>query len=540
MKERKAISTLIMILLILCSTAIGALMSYLWVMGSFYFEPEDTTALIITGVDFPTAHADYFNFTVMNPSHSVSSTNITKIYYTVEGNTSIYDVKTTYPDSLPIVLNKASSKTIKCMRHWDAFAGENITVHVEALKASGATITKKTAYVAMTMDLHFNPAASSKHFNVTVRNSQSSAINLTLTKVIVDGTTLQQQNISISPNYPLTVGSATTFKCNYNWENRNPVVRVETAEGYNLTRAANATASVLLTINEVKFSDTDTSTISVTVENAQLSKTPVDINNIAFTCINGTKFHINGTLTNPPLNPSFTLATNRTQTFNCTWDWRNYRDQNLTVSVYTRQNYTAVSWTKKTPRPIIFTIASEFNLTDTGRFLVDVTNTPISVKDINVTHVKFNTTEANFGPSQQVSINQTKQLSCTFNWTSYRGKTITIHVNASNIIVSQMIQLPSVQWNVTSPAFFAQDGKNMFNITIQSTGNSLNANLSKIVITFQNRTIFQAEGIGVQILGNSNVTLTFLWNWSLYSTDLVKIGVYTSQDLEFDGTFTIP
>jgi len=538
LNDRRAVSTLVLVLLLLCSMVIGALISYIWTMGSFYLEPENTVTLTITDVNFPVEHADYFNFTVMNPAHSVSSTNITTIYFGQTENTTLQKVLTTYPDPLPITIERGTSKTIKCSADWSLLAGKNVTVHVAALQGSGATKTLKTKYVGIGLDVSFNPLASSKYFNVTLKSSPSSAINLTISKVKVNAQSIPNADMTPLPSN-LTIGGSESFTCKYNWENLvSIIVSIETEEGYHVEKTINASASVLLVINDVRFNETDAGKVDIAVENSQVSKTAVDIDDITLTYANGTKLHLNGSLSTPQFSPLYRLGTNQTVTFkNCPWDWRNFRNQNITVTVHTKQNFTDVTKTVKTPQPLIFKTSSSFSLNATGYFLVNATNSPTSTQDITVTQIRFNTTQANF-TTQVVPIGETRQFNCSFDWMNYRGKTVPVSVNASGVVVSQLVTLPSVVWSVAGHANATE--KRLFNVTIMSSGTSLNATLARIVVTFGNTTIFQAQGVGILVQGGGNVTLMFTWDWSAYATKTVKIAVYTTQDKTFEATYTFP
>ena len=83
--SRKAVSTLTVIVLMLCSAVFGALVSYLWVMSGYYNMPENTTLLIVEDVVFPISNARYFNATILNPSNSASDATITAICLSIEG-----------------------------------------------------------------------------------------------------------------------------------------------------------------------------------------------------------------------------------------------------------------------------------------------------------------------------------------------------------------------------------------------------------------------------------------------------------------------
>lgn len=538
-KEKKAISTLVLVLLILCAATVGSLVSYWWVMGNFYLEPENTVALTITNATFPVDHADYFTFTIINPSNSISSTNITTIYLTAGESNVTHNVTTTYPDTLPIKMDRATSKTIKCFENWGELAGQNITIHVLPLEGSGATRTVETKFVKMDLEVFFDANASCTQFSASVTNEVGSAINLTMTKVLINEFSLKGENLSKTLPQNLTNNDVpVSFVCEYNWENLvDKIVRVETAEGYYAETTSNVNASVLLSIDDVKFSETNSTEFSVTVSNSNVSKNAVNINKIALTYGNGSIQDINGSLTTPTFNSTYRLGVNKTVTFNhCIWNWTTHRDENVTITVHTKQNFTAVSRTVISPQSIVFKISPIFSLNNTSYFLVNVTNTPVSLKNITVTQIKVNNTIAGI-TSQPVPIGEWRQFTCSLNWADLRGEKVYVYVNASNVIVSQILALPHVQFDVKGHG--KTSDKTKFNVTITSSINSFNATFDKIIVILGNKTVFQCENLGFLIQPSNNVTLTFPWNWSSIDLTQVTISVYTTENLVFNGTITV-
>ena len=540
--NKKAVSTIILVILILCSFVFGAFLSYMWVMANFYLESE-TVDLAITQIDFPVDHADYFYVTVMNPSHSQSGTNIMEIYFTVEGDNKLYNVTSTYPEELPIRLEKGTSKTIRCNKNWGEFAGKTIMVHVATTDASGAAAYAETKFVKLELETRFNATVSCKQFNLTITNDPQSAINLTLTNIEVDLVPIEnasllpdQRNVTFPIN--LFIGEPVSLHCLYDWENLvHPTVRVETSEGYYVEASTNVTASVRLLITDVVFNETNPNEVYITVLNSEASSTPVDISDIVLTYNNGTKYLINGSLVSPSL-PN-RVQKNSNVTFKCVWPWRDYRDKNVSITVYTRQGYTPVSEMVKTPPEIVLKIMANFNLTDTEHFLVNVTNMLCSLQNITVTQIEFNTNQTSF-TSENITAGYGKQFNCTFDWTAFRGSTVTITVNASNVIRSQNVTLPYMLLKIINANFTTTGNGKEFNVTIENIGNSLlNATIARIVVRFGNETVFQGEGIGYVVEVGKNATFTFSWDWSDYETEEVTISVYTSDDLEFVDTFKI-
>jgi hypothetical protein len=521
-------------------------------MGNFYLISENTVDLIITDVNFPVDHADYFNITIMNPSYSPSETSITEIYITVEGDNNIYNVTSTYPEELPITLEKATSKTIKCLRNWGKFAGKTVTVHVSAINASGATWSTKTEFVKLEIEAYFNATESCKHFNVTVKNHEESAINLTLTKVYFDYKQVENMSIQIPPSGLIIPRNETIeFQCFVDWQgHEEPYVKVETLEGYIAEVRKEAPSVVTFEVINVKFNETDPSEFSVSFFNSPNSATRIEITNIVLTYDNGTKYTINGNLTKPPSYLPYVLSINETVTFNCIWPWRNYRNRNVVITAYTKQGFTSIPKTIKTPQPVIFKMTKiDFNLTNTEYFLVNITNMACSLQDINITQIFFENNEITFEP-QVIPIGEEAQFNCTFEWKNFRGKNATITVHTTDgLNVSKSITLPSVRLEVGTPVFNESPvGIPYVNITISNTVFSVqNVTVTKIILKTENAT-FIIDGTltnpnlipdGYFLPMSANVTITCPWNWRPYLGENVTVIVQTVEGFQTSEVFKV-
>lgn len=561
LSNKKAVSIIILIILLLCSFVVGALLSYMWVLSSFYLEPENITSLVITNVDFSVDHADYFYITVMNPSNSPSKTNITGIYFTVEGNTSVYQVTNTNP-VFPITLEIGTLKTIKCTREWGDFAGSTITVHVSALNASGATISVATSSVKLGLQVKFNATVSCKQFNVTITNNQQSAINLTLKNLYVNLASIVTdiRNVTIS-GINLPIGQSVSLQCLYDWETlSNPKVQVETLEGYYAEVSANATASVLMLITNVAFNETNSNAneMSVTVFNSNDSSTAVNINDIVLTCTNGTqsqKYHINGSYTNPSFVPYYTLGLGNTVTFDhCIWNWRNFRNQTVTISVNVTQGFTPASKTLKTPSSFVFNITElNFNLNDTSHFVAKIANMPVSLGNTSIIMIRVNGTNVENFTSQIIPINEERIFNCTFDWRSFRGKNVNVTAELSDgEIISKSITLPIVDLKLLVDQLdFAKSTEEIpyVNITVvNSIFSNKTVNVTQIIFKTGNITeTIDGTLTHPTLLPNeyvlnigSNVTILCPWNWALYSNQNLTITVQTAEGFSITQTLQIP
>lgn len=550
LKEAKAVSTLLLILLMLCSAVFGAFIAYMWVMATFYLEPENTVDLVITEVNFPIDHADFFNLTVMNPSHSPSGTSITEIYFTVEGDDSTYNVTHTFPEELPIPLERASSKAIKCRSepYWGEFAGKTITVHVFAVNASGAVRSAETEFVKLEVETCFNAAESCKRFNVTVKNNEQSAINLNLTEVYFDYEPVE--NMSVGLPRRISKGETLTFQCFVDWRGHaKPLIQVETLEGYRAEIRQNVSSVVILSVTDVIFNETDSNEISITFFNSVESATLVDITDIVLTYDNGTEYPV------PPFDPPYRVAKNQTLTINCVWNWANYRDRNVTITAYTKQGFTSLPETVKTPQSVIFRITElDFNLTKTECFLVTVRNMPCSLQSINITQIMFNENGTSF-ESRIIPIRDLWQFNCTWNWTSFRGQNVTITVYTEDgLSISQSSTLPSVELKRNTCDFedsgeSATGTRYYLNLTVSNSEfSSINVTIIQIMVETENMT-YTIDGTitnpiidpdGYILIKGANVTIYCPWNWSLHGGQTVTITVYTAEGFQKSDTFQVP
>lgn len=554
-RERKAVSTLIVILLILCSLIIGGLTSYVWVLSNYYLEPENKVQLTITDLNFAVDHANYFYMTVMNPSHSPSGTNITQIYYTVEGESNYHNVSVTEPETMPIRIERGTTKTLKCMTSWGEFAGKNITVHIVPLEGSGSSLSAQTKFVKLDIGTRFNATDSAKYFNVTVMNHENSAINLTLINVYFNYYTLiPHENISISLPKTLENGTLVSFDCIYNWNNTiDPTILVETAQGYiaYVTANVSATANVAI-MTPLAFNESDPSEFNVTVANFADSSTSVDITSFDLTYDNGTQYHISSAYTSPSL--PYRLNINSTGTIACKWNWTNYRDRNVTITANTKQGFVVPSKTVKTPSPVIFKIvAVDFNVTASGFFLVNVTNMPSSTKSINVTQINLNSNVTSFQPQNiLVGVGETLQFNCTFDWTSLKGTTATVTVYiADGLLQANSTALPSVDLQLSEAIVFGTtpEGFKYVNITIlNSAFSTREVTITQILFKTENRTDSidgttsnpQFAPTGYALSAGSSITMACIWNWTPYVGEDVTITVQTADGLTASRTFNIP
>lgn len=367
-RNARALSRFSIALLLLVAVIIGALLSYLWVMGyyeSLHIQVPEVTTITITNATFVPQDATFFNVTLLNPSFSPSDAKITKIAVSTEDGV-LHRVKEAYP-SLPYQLERSASETFRCSWNWGNYTGETVEVIVFVDDGSGATFPAATPLVDLWITVDLDPAISVKHFNVTLQNSVSSAMHVNVTDIAMDGKTVPPENMTLSLPYTLHPDESISLTCTWDWtdyQGKEVTIAAHTLQGYVAYHTQAAPPPVNLTITEMLFNTTDTRHFNATVENSELSPTYVNATRITITMENGTTREV--IEVSPPL--TYALHPNASVTFVCAWDWTDYRDKNVTVTIHTLQGY-VTSFTQTTPAS-----AGAFSLQSLGEAARNVTH----------------------------------------------------------------------------------------------------------------------------------------------------------------------
>jgi len=498
--NKKAVSTLIMIILLLCSVVFGALISYLWVMANYYNMPENTTLLIVTDAAFPINNATYFNVTILNPSNSVSDVNITAIRLSAEEKGEIYNITTTEPpEQLPFLIRRGTKQSFKCITNWSNVAGETVRIEPVAANVSTKSYSYTIPNVKLKLTPNFNVAESIEYFNLTIENSAEFNISLTISQVMIIGSAI---NTTPPLPYVLSPNQTEIFRCEQNWEDLmgvNATIKVRTEEGYESVYTTDALLGAVLYVDEIKFDYEDTSYFNLTVSSSEYSTTNPILSKINLTLQDNMTITLN---TNPPLDIiSIYVQSNQSLTIKCFWNWNERRNETVTVSVYTKQGFTAPTKTETTPPAVVWDITDiKFDLDYPEHFIVNVANMPCSLDEINVTRILLDGNATVMDPPYEVLTNGTQVMfSCSLPWSSLRGKNVTVTVlrdDGSN--VSRIIAISSVGLKLQG------DDKLVYgdlidqnttisipyvNITISNSINSLqNVNITKIIFEALNKT----------------------------------------------------
>ncbi|MGB9714442.1 MAG: hypothetical protein ACPLZC_05640 [Candidatus Bathyarchaeales archaeon] len=555
----RGISTLTLILLLLCAVIFGALLSYLWVMANYYNMPEKATMLVVEEVSFSVSDARYFNVTILNPSNSVSDVNITAIRLTVEGKNETYDVTTTEP-SLNFTMKRGTRQTFVCKRNWSDLAGEIVKIEPIVENAEDVLITSYTASppnvrLKVTPNFEEQIHESIEYFNLTIENIQPEPLtNLTISEITVHG-----ELVNTAPQLPqvLMPNQNETFVCKRNWEDLkwiNITIIVKTAEGYEATYVTNELPGAALYIDEIKFDYADTSYFNLTVSSSEYSTAEATLSKVNVTFANGTSITLP---TIPPLQTLLvTVAPNQTSPpIICIWNWSANRNEQVTVVVYTQQNITVPSKTVKTPPEIVWNITDvKFDFDDVEHFTINVTNMPCSLHEINIKNVMLNGENATIvDSSTSILPGEKMTINCSLSWRNWINETVTVTVvTEEGQSLSREVDIPAVELKLLGDNLVFGDLRDQYpnitisipyiNITISNSAYSIqNVTINKIVVETGDKT-YEIDGTltyprlvpsGYVLNAGENATVMCLWSWDVYlGLEPIEVTVYTAEGFQ--------
>jgi hypothetical protein len=547
-KDIRAVSTILFVLMIFVSLIIGGLAAYLWVMSGYYNMPVNSLSLSVENVVFSQKDFTQFSVTVLNPSNSVSDLNITGFQVTDQSQNETFIVEAVEP-ALPFLLRIGTTQGFKCSRNWSDFAGD--TVIIEPLVSANATV-QSLPYVTPMVQLFvfgFSTTEDVNHFNLTVQNPLESVANLTLTDIKVFDVSTNS-----TPSLPTTLmpGQQQVFRCIYDWANmpgENLTITVSTDVGFERAYQTSPIQSAFLSIDNVQFDKPDTRYFNITVESLPPSVALATLSNVSLTLGDGTTLALD---TVPTLNGSFVqVVPNGTQIIRCLWDWNAYRNESIVIQAFTKQGFTVQNKTVTTPPAAIWSVDNvQFDLDDLEHFLVNITNAPASLGEINLSGVDFNQNTTSMNPVV-VSPANSSIVICSFNWTSFVGANVTVTAHAvysqNETTASQTLALPYLK---VSNATFSDfpTGNPYVNVTVfDSQYSPFNANITQISVLTNNATSLIDGTLAEPRIGlngyplaiGTEVTFVCPWGWTPYLGQNVTFTVRTVEGREFSGMFQV-
>jgi hypothetical protein len=429
------------IISLLIALIVGATLSYVWTMG-YYASPEfrlpEKGNITIENVVFPPQNTTVFNVTVLNPSYSQSNMEISQIVVLTNDGI-LHEIRV---QGLPYLLEVGRSRTFSGFWNWAGYIGQTAKVFVFVTEGSGANaLTEVPPYAKLTMDAYFNSSVSVRLFNVTVQNVKTSAEYATyvdITELAVNGETIENVTVggeSVSFPYFLNSSESVVFTCAWDWTNKqgeSVTIAVYTSQGYMARISPTLPEPVILEITDVLFDPSNTSVLSVNIQNNETSPSFVSINKMSITMENETTVEISNV--SPLLTPPFVLRPNSSETFILFWNWTYYRNQTVQVTAHTLQGFTVQSAPELTPPLLILEITDiAFGPANTT-FNMTLLNSQFSIKSANITRITVTLENGTVveivtvdPPLPQVlGRGESLTFTCTFEWFKYLGMNVTV------------------------------------------------------------------------------------------------------------------
>lgn len=218
-RNRGGISKLSLTMLLVVAGIIGALISYMFVMGyymSIGFRVPEETDIEIVGASFPTQSATVFNISILNPSYSPSNATVNQVQV-ITGDT-VHSAEILQPSSRKI--KPGELKNFTCKWDWSDDTGEEVIILAFIAEGSGEAFKITTPVMGITItETYFNAAETTK-FNVTVKNSEFSVLDANITAIGVTPEGAQETVIAnVTPTLfrVLPPNSSLEFTCLWNW-----------------------------------------------------------------------------------------------------------------------------------------------------------------------------------------------------------------------------------------------------------------------------------------------------------------------------------
>lgn len=176
-----------------------------------------TVELSVTSVVESPERGDHLNITVVNSNVSVASVNLAGVEIIVDG--ALYEAET--EPNLPIKLEPGVPVSLICRWNWADHQNKTITIIARTSQGYVAKAVHTLPVYAnlVIQGVEFNPT-NTTYFNITILNSESSLIPLTITSIEI---TLENSVLvkptSIIPSLPfmLDVNMTATFLCEWDW-----------------------------------------------------------------------------------------------------------------------------------------------------------------------------------------------------------------------------------------------------------------------------------------------------------------------------------
>jgi len=571
-KNKKAISTLTLIILIVASAIVGGIISYMLTIAHYiemgYNIPENTTALEIIGVYINPEDASSFKVSVLNPSFSISSATISGIAVSVANGTDLYKVtKSEPPIGNGLVIPRGEAKNITCSAlevkgktmTWGEFAykfaGQPITIHVFSEDSSSANKMERLPFVKLEVTPTFGDTF--KNFTLNLKNHRDSETALTINSVElknVEGSRFASFDYrgfipleAIDPKPPVTLeqDQLITLTCHFNWFGINKTdISISTEQGYRIYVENITLPQIYFDIKNVTFNVDYTDRFNITLVNYRDSERMAIVERVEIAAKG------NGNVT--CFNLSMPLLVGMEWNYTCMWDWLNYRGKKLNVTVFLKQDINQ-SFQVTTPPPVILKLVNEdsvFDLKDKNHFNITVRNHRSSLEALNITKIQVNHVVLNGSRTNPelplhsyLSPGEVIPIICNYTWEedakNNKNLTIIVYAIANETGEYQFkftFTLPRAELNITSVEFIEAEPLNNLKVTVENMPYSIiNLTITKIIVSFENGTQICVKewSPGFMILTpNESCDISFEIDKRLFDVN-ITVTITTEEGIEF-------
>ena len=570
--DRRAVSTLTLIILIVASAIVGGIISYMLTIAYYvetgYRIPENTTALEIIGVYINPEDASSFKVSVLNPSFSISNATISGIAVSVANGTDLYKVTESEPpigNGLVILRGEAINITCSALEvkgktmTWGEFAykfaGQPITIHVFSEDSSSANRMERLPFVKLEVAPTFGNTF--KNFTLNLKNHRDSETALTINSVElknVEGSSkfagFDHKGLipleAIDPKLPVTLeqDQLVALTCHFNWFGINKTdISISTEQGYQIYVENITLPQIYFEIKNVTFNVDYTDRFNITMVNYRDSERMAIVERVEIAA--------KGNVT--CFNLSMPLLVGMEWNYTCMWDWLNYRGKELNVTVFLKQDINQ-SFQVTTPPPVILKLVNEdsvFDLKDKNHFNITVRNHRSSLEALNITKIKVgyvvlngSLTNPELPLHSYLSPGEVLPIICNYTWEedAKNNKNLTVIVYAVTNDTKTEYQfkftftLPRAKLNVTSVEFIEVEPLNNLKVTVENMPYSIiNLTITKIIVSFENGTQICVKewSPGFMILApNESCDISFEIDKRLVDVN-ITVTITTEEGIEF-------
>jgi hypothetical protein len=550
-KNKKALSSLAIILLLLIAAIIGGLISYLWVMGYYISLKEKLptgSSAAITNLSFNPQNASAFNVTILNPSFS-QDPEIKVQQIGLSANTSgaegaISFVQFSSP-TLPFYISRGTSQTFTCGKDWTQYVNRTVYVSVLVSNGSGSATPIRIPYTELSVDaVNFNASIGISNFTMTLQNKPLSATYVNVTEITLGSQTINSTLVKPAGLPSLAPNTTKVLTINLNWSayatNSLYQVQVKTRQGYAALFDARP-PQVALPVQAINFSPSDTTHFNVTVKSRITQNAFLNVTKIEVLLENNSIKNVT-----PALSSSTNgVLANETKTFTCNWDWTNYRNKNVILTVYTLQGIKS-NGQQRTPLTVLLSITEDPVFSDSQHFLLTVNNSKYSTKPANITSIQVQlengtiTTISTINPplAYSLGIGNTTMFSCSWNWANHLNESVNVLTYTSDGYASfRSVKTPAstsnyqVYLSIPWANFTAADTTHFSLNVTNSVSSNRNANVTRITVLLENGPEIDATFTPQVVPIGSTTAFTCGWDWTTYRNKNAIIRVYTNEGL---------